>query len=103
MLHVDVENHKIRNIRHMISETLLGVASSLGKVRSHIVKNVAKDLMGRFPNKFTNDFSSNKQLVEDLTNVASKKLKNRIAGYVTRLIRLPQYSEGKSRAKTMET
>jgi small subunit ribosomal protein S17e len=63
-------------------------------VRSQIVKNVAKDLMARFPNKFTDDFSSNKQLVEALTNVASKKLKNRIAGYVTHLVRLAQSSEG---------
>jgi len=89
----------LNNVHPGWGEGVLGVVSSLGRVRSHIIKNIAKDLMARFPNKFTNDFSSNKQLVEDLTDVASKKLKNRIAGYLTRLIRLSQYSGEKSQRK----
>lgn len=58
----------------------------LGKVRPERVKKVAKELMRRYPDKFTTDFQSNKKLVESLTKLSSTKLRNRIAGYVTRLV-----------------
>lgn len=41
--------------------------------------------MQRYPDKFTNDFENNKKAVESLTTVSSPKIRNRIAGYVTRL------------------
>jgi len=36
-------------------------------------------------NEFTNDFEKNKQLVNKLVDVKSKRLRNVIAGYITRL------------------
>jgi small subunit ribosomal protein S17e len=56
-----------------------------GKVRTELVK--------RFPDKFTTDFETNKKLVESLTNISSTKLRNRIAGYITRLVPPTQDSE----------
>ena len=58
----------------------------MGKVRPDRVKRVARELVERFPEKFTVDFQSNKELVESLTNISSTKLRNRIAGYITRLL-----------------
>lgn len=58
----------------------------MGKVRPDRVKRVARELVDRFPEKFTVDFESNKELVESLTNISSTKLRNRIAGYITRLL-----------------
>jgi len=43
------------------------------------------ELVERFPDKFTTDFETNKKLVESLTNISSSKLRNRVAGYITRL------------------
>ena len=65
----------------------------LGKIRPERVKRLAQDLVNRFPNRFTEDFNDNKKAVEALTNVSSHKLRNRIAGYVTRLIRVTHSSE----------
>jgi len=48
-------------------------------------KKIARELVERFPEKFTTDFENNKKLVESLTNISSKKLRNRVAGYVTQL------------------
>ena len=44
--------------------------------------------MERFPDKFTTDFETNKKLVDTFTDITSKKLRNRIAGYTTRLMTL---------------
>jgi len=49
------------------------------------VKKIARELVERFPDKFTTDFETNKKLVESLTNISSTKLRNRVAGYITQL------------------
>jgi len=56
-----------------------------GKVRTELEKRIAQELVERFPDKFTTDFETNKKLVESLTNISSKKLRNRVAGYITQL------------------
>lgn len=48
------------------------------------VKKTANLLMERYPDAWGPDFEHNKELVEELTNVESKNVRNRIAGYVTR-------------------
>ena len=58
----------------------------MGKVRPDQVKRVARELVSRFPDKFTADFEINKKLVETHTEFISPKLRNRIAGYVTRIV-----------------
>jgi small subunit ribosomal protein S17e len=61
------------------------------------VKRLARELIQRYPDKFTTDFENNKKAVQLLTTVSSIKLRNRIAGYVTRLIstQVAQSSESK--------
>ena len=54
-------------------------------VRPGLVKRIARELVERFPEKFTTDFENNKKLVESLTNISSKKLRNKVAGYITQL------------------
>jgi len=75
----------------------------LGKVRPDRVKRVARELVERFPEKFTVDFESNKELVESLTNISSTKLRNRIAGYITRLLTITQVSEDVGIIESEET
>jgi len=57
----------------------------LGKVRTETVKRTARELIAKFPDKFTNEYEANKVAVNELLIAPSKKLRNRIAGYVTRL------------------
>jgi small subunit ribosomal protein S17e len=70
----------------------------LGKVRTEHVKRMARELVERFPEKFTRDFENNKKLVDALTNISSTKLRNRIAGYTTRLIAIT-YGAGASESE----
>ncbi|WP_227375876.1 30S ribosomal protein S17e [Haladaptatus halobius] len=53
-------------------------------VRPAYVKKVGNLLLERYPEAFTDDFDQNKESVEKLTNVTSKDVRNRIAGYITR-------------------
>ncbi len=62
----------------------------MGAVRSEKVKKVARELFRRYPDKFTTDFEKNKKFIESLMNVPSKRLRNTIVGYVTRLAILSQ-------------
>jgi len=62
---------------------VLGGNCSLGNVRTEHVKRLAKELIRRFPDKFSNDFKSNKQAVSMLTHGATPKVRNQIAGYIT--------------------
>jgi small subunit ribosomal protein S17e len=65
----------------------------LGKVRTEQVKKVARELIRRYPGKFTTDFESNKKIVMSHTQVSSVKLRNRIAGYVSRLVAIENASK----------
>lgn len=73
----------------------------MGNVRPEHVKRVANELIQRFPDKFTTSFENNKKLVEEFTNVSSTKLRNRIAGYVTRLMTIMQPSENAEEGETI--
>lgn len=56
----------------------------MGNIKHANIKNVAIQLVEKFPDQFSTDFEHNKRKVEELTDVSSKELRNRIAGYVTR-------------------
>ncbi len=54
-------------------------------MRTEYIKRIARELIERFPDKFTSDFENNKRIVDTLARISSTKLRNRIAGYTTRL------------------
>jgi len=54
------------------------------------VKRAARELLRRYPDKFTTDFEENKKILDSIAVIPSPKLKNRIAGYITRLVTLSQ-------------
>ncbi len=65
----------------------------MGKVYTSLVKRTARKLLEMYPDLFTTDFEHNKRVVAQLVEVESKKLRNQIAGYLTRLVRLRQRSQ----------
>ena len=60
----------------------------MGKVKTEHIKHLAKDLMLRFPDKFSNNFDANKHAVDALTRGATTKVRNQVAGYISRTISL---------------
>jgi len=58
----------------------------LGSVRTEQIKRTAKELVKRFPQKFTHDFENNKHMVKALVQGGTPKVRNQIAGYITRFL-----------------
>ena len=59
----------------------------MGRIKTKLVKRTGEELFRSNPNKFSEDFEDNKKVLPELTELNSKKLRNVIAGYVTRLVR----------------
>jgi small subunit ribosomal protein S17e len=57
----------------------------LGNVKPSFIKNIALELLEKYPEEFSEDFENNKNLVERLTSINSKIMRNRIAGYISRV------------------
>ncbi len=53
-------------------------------IKPKYVKQLGNLLLERYPQAFNTDFDTNKESVTQLTNVESKGVRNRIAGYITR-------------------
>ena len=60
----------------------------MGKVRTEMVKRLSNELVYKYPKSFVTDFEQNKQFLKEIGLDVSKKLRNKIAGYVTRIIRI---------------
>ncbi len=58
----------------------------MGKVRQEHIKRVARELVDRFPDRFSEDFEDNKQAVSTLTRGVTPKVRNRVAGYITHIL-----------------
>jgi small subunit ribosomal protein S17e len=58
----------------------------LGNVRTEQIKRTAKELIKRYHDKFSGDFEHNKHLVNSLVQGGTPKVKNQIAGYITRFL-----------------
>jgi small subunit ribosomal protein S17e len=53
-------------------------------IKPSYVKKTGRLLLEEYPSAFSADFDHNKESVRALTNIESKTVRNRIAGYVTR-------------------
>lgn len=54
----------------------------MGRIKSKLVKRTGHNLL-KEENKFTSEFDDNKRLIRSLET--SKKIRNKIAGYITRV------------------
>ncbi|PUA31271.1 MAG: 30S ribosomal protein S17e [Candidatus Terraquivivens tikiterensis] len=66
----------------------------MGKVRTKKVKRLAKEVLELYRDRVSEDFEKNKQLVRQVfVSGVSKKLANRVAGYLTTLVKLQAKKE----------
>ena len=59
--------------------------TKMGRIKTTLVKRNAMKMFKGNTAKIKTDFNENKEVVEELAEVRSKKLRNIIAGYLTRL------------------
>lgn len=69
----------------MIEDKFILTVKTLGRIKTSFIKNIAEELMKSYGNQFTTDFRKNKEMVKQLIDIKSKKIRNMVAGYVTKL------------------
>ncbi len=69
----------------------------MGRIRTLQIKNLADTLLGQYNDKFTDNFEKNKKILEELAIISSKKIRNRLVGYITHVIK------SQTTPKTFET
>ena len=60
----------------------------MGRIKTTLLRRTGQKLFKEHEKDFKKDFTFNKKKVDELISVRSKKLRNIIAGYVTRLHKL---------------
>jgi len=57
----------------------------MGRIRTTLIKRSGTDIYNSFPDRFIPDFKHNKNILSDVATIYSKKLRNTIAGYITKI------------------
>lgn len=56
----------------------------MGRIKITAIKNLADELIEKFGDRFSTDFEKNKESLDEIKDIKSKKTRNILAGYITR-------------------
>ncbi|OPX72480.1 MAG: 30S ribosomal protein S17e [Methanoregulaceae archaeon PtaB.Bin108] len=55
-------------------------------IKPTYIKAIGLELLDHHGSRFSNNFDENKQTITEITNIDSKRVRNRVAGFVTRKV-----------------
>ena len=58
-----------------------------GRVRTKTIKRAARKIIEKYYNRLTLDFDINKRVIDEVAVVPTKRMRNKIAGFLTHLMR----------------
>merc|ERR1712084_192584 len=61
--------------------------SIMGRVRTKTIKRASRAIIEQYYGKLTKDFHYNKRIIDDIAVIQSKRMRNKIAGYTTHLMK----------------
>jgi len=59
----------------------------MGRIKTLLTKRLSFDAFDRYKDRLSEDFEENKKVISDVMPAGSKKVRNTVAGYVTRLMK----------------
>merc|ERR1711883_40238 len=65
----------------------MGTREKMGRVRNKTVKRSSKKIIERYYQRLTLDFNTNKRICDEVALIPSKKLRNKIAGFTTHMMK----------------
>merc|ERR1712023_275116 len=68
-------------------KTSLNTPSNMGRVRTKTVKRASRAIIEQYYSKLTKDFHYNKRIIDDIAIIQSKRMRNKIAGFTTHLMK----------------
>ena len=63
----------------------------MGRIKTQVNKRITEELMDKCHQDFGNDFAENKKVLASKLKISSKKLRNVVAGYATKLKKSNKY------------
>merc|ERR1712182_197977 len=60
---------------------------NMGRVRNKTVKRASKKVIERYHQRLTLDFATNKRICDEVAMIPSKRLRNKIAGFTTHMMK----------------
>ena len=69
------------------SSSYLPSPPTMGRVRTRTVKRSSKTVIEKYYPRLSTDFHTNKRLIDEVAIVPSKRLRNKIAGYTSHLMK----------------
>lgn len=60
----------------------------MGRIKTLLIKRLTTTIFAKFRDKITGDYSKNKEFLNTTIDIKSKKIRNIIAGYLTRLAKI---------------
>jgi len=58
----------------------------MGRIKQTFLKRNGIEIYKKYSTEFNSDFENNKKKVGEYTNIKSKSMRNKIAGYITKTI-----------------
>lgn len=58
----------------------------MGNIKSLLIKKTAKNLLEKYPDRFTKNYQKNKEELDKLVQINSKSTRNMVAGYITHIV-----------------
>ncbi|XP_014262143.1 40S ribosomal protein S17 [Cimex lectularius] len=65
----------------------------MGRVRTKTIKKASRVIIEKYYTKLTLDFHTNKRICEEIAIIPTKSLRNKIAGFVTHLMKRLRHSQ----------
>ncbi len=65
----------------------------MGRIRTTYIKRKSKELFEEHKDKFSTDFEKNKKALDEIAEIPSKQLRNKIAGCIVHLIKSSKDTE----------
>lgn len=59
----------------------------MGNIRTKDIKDAAFQLKEAYKDKLTTDFEKNKEVIKELGLIENKRMRNRVVGYLTRIMK----------------
>lgn len=73
----------------------------MGRIKSTMVKRAAESLLEQNPTKFSSEFTRNKEVLGSST-MPSKPIRNKVAGYLARMVKMKEKPRQISQKKVVE-
>ena len=59
----------------------------MGRIKTKLIKRHGQDLVDKYGDNFSANFDENKKIITEYAEIRSNKLRNVIAGYITRMVK----------------